>query len=257
MKFDLHTHTWYSDGTSTVRELVKQAKKIGLNGFAITDHNTTKAHAKIKKFENTIIIRGEEISTTKGHVLAYLINETIPAGLSVEETIEKIHEQGGIAVAAHPFDLFIGVKEFAKHKFDAFEVYNGLMHSKLFRSKKTEDYAKKIGMPTTAGSDSHMVKTLGDCYVNSPHVNSAEELLKNVLKKKTTAHRKQISIEEFVKDQIRRETKCFKFSKEKSTISRIIAHALIINKPVRIVKKYHQLFLPIINTIDFLRLRNY
>jgi predicted metal-dependent phosphoesterase TrpH len=257
MKFDMHVHTWSSDGTATVRELAGQAKKIGLAGFAITDHNTIKAHEKIRRIKDLIIIPGEEINSEKGHVLAYMINERVPPHLSVEETIDKIHEQGGIAVAAHPFDIGLGVRDFHKHKFDAVEIHNGLAHHKMIKVKKIVGYAKKMKVPVIGGSDSHIKETLGNCYTKSPEVNSAEQLIKNVLKNKTTAHRKLISIEEFVKQNIKRETECFKFTKDRSITSRIIAHTLVINKPFIFVKKLNQIALPIINTIDYLSLRKY
>ena len=43
-KFDLHTHTTFSDGSSTPQGLFEAAKVVGLSGLSITDHDTVDAY---------------------------------------------------------------------------------------------------------------------------------------------------------------------------------------------------------------------
>ena len=99
---DLHVHTCYSyDATTTLREVVAYAKKRGLDGVAITDHDTLRGALRLIQESEFIIIPGVEITTRQGHVLALNITTPIPSRLDLSETIHKIHDAGGIAVAPH------------------------------------------------------------------------------------------------------------------------------------------------------------
>ena len=132
MKLELHSHSWYSRGhilgeeniVSPV-EMVKEARKKGLNGIAITDHNSLESWDSLKrmKFDDFIIIPGEEISTRQGHLIALGIEEAIDPNQDVLETIDKIHQQGGITIAPHPYDISKkGIRNFSRFT-DAIEVF--------------------------------------------------------------------------------------------------------------------------------------
>ena len=165
MKIDMHIHTSYSpDGRVEPVEVLKIAKKLGLSAVAITDHNEIKGALKAKNAKIIDVIVGEEVSTSAGHVLAYNIQSLIPRGLSVAETIDKIHECGGIAVIAHPYRFWSGVgeKETLKNidKVDGIEIFNA-------RSKKRDNekaralWSKHAEKLFTAGSDAHFPDELG------------------------------------------------------------------------------------------------
>ncbi len=173
MKIDMHIHTTYSpDGMVPPKDVLKIAKKRGLDAIAITDHNEIKGALKAKELKIIPVIVGIEISTSSGHVLAYNVDELIPRGLSVEETIERIHENGGIAVIAHPYRFWSGVgeKETLKNikKVDGIEIFNGRC------KKKSNEKARKLwetyGGIFTAGSDAHYPDEIGkagalvDCF---------------------------------------------------------------------------------------------
>jgi predicted metal-dependent phosphoesterase TrpH len=107
---DLHMHTTYSDGVGSVEETLAYIQwRTALDVIAITDHDTIEGALRARDlaanqrlpFE---VIVGEEVSTREGHVLALFLHKRIPAGLSVERTIELAHAQGGIAIIAHPFN---------------------------------------------------------------------------------------------------------------------------------------------------------
>ncbi len=168
-KFDIHVHSYYSDGINSPAELVSHAKKLGLDGIAITDHNEIEGTLEAMKFqdENFLVIPGLEISSREGHIVALGISELIPEKLSAEETVKRIHELGGIAIAAHPYDLFRGgVGDLVlKINFDAVEVENGhTVHSK----KKMLDFAKKNNLPISGGSDAHCLEELGVVTIEIP-----------------------------------------------------------------------------------------
>jgi len=101
---NLHTHTSGSDGQMSYHQAIEVAKALGLDFIAITDHDTvsfaTRFLCPIDK--RILCIVGEEVSTKDGHILAIGITNIIPPDLSAEETIKRIHEQGGVAIPAHP-----------------------------------------------------------------------------------------------------------------------------------------------------------
>jgi predicted metal-dependent phosphoesterase TrpH len=111
---NLHTHTVASDGVNTYHEMVAEAERIGLDFLVITDHQTisTAARTYCPKERRLLCVLGEEIFTTDGHMIAIDISEVIPAGLSAQKTIDLIHEQGGLAIAAHINDQYgLGINQ--------------------------------------------------------------------------------------------------------------------------------------------------
>src|SRR5213083_3433599 len=113
-KWETHCHSVYSnrrrrwfDALNTPREMIESAIRRGLDGMIITDHDTVKgglAGKKIARDHNGLhVIPGAEVSSMAGHILAIGIEENVAKGLSLEETVDRIHDLGGIAVASHPF----------------------------------------------------------------------------------------------------------------------------------------------------------
>jgi len=103
VRADLHTHTWYSpDGMMSPETLLRVAIKRKLGAVAITDHN----RLTVVESDDIVVIPGEEIMTTHGEIIGLGLSEEIPSGLSPEETIDRIREQGGLVVIPHPFDTF-------------------------------------------------------------------------------------------------------------------------------------------------------
>ena len=112
MLLDLHNHTRYSpDSRVSPADLVAAAKRIGLGGLAITDHNAVGGvkEAQEAAGEAFLVIPGIEVSTASGHVLGYGVREVVPRDLSVAESVERIVALGGVAVAAHPFRFWSGL----------------------------------------------------------------------------------------------------------------------------------------------------
>ncbi|MHC1605695.1 MAG: PHP domain-containing protein [Candidatus Methanofastidiosia archaeon] len=166
LKIDMHVHTTYSirDGLATPKEMIKAAEKRGLDGIAITDHDTMSGLKEALEVKTNItIIPGCEISAMEGHILAYGLSEGIPKGMPAAATIKLIHKKGGIAVAAHPLDIFrkgIGAMAF-ELPFDAVESFNG--HN-YFWNRKTQKMCLERKIPQVGGSDAHMAKEVGLCY---------------------------------------------------------------------------------------------
>ncbi|MBN2252034.1 MAG: CehA/McbA family metallohydrolase [Candidatus Altiarchaeota archaeon] len=167
MLFDIHVHSLYSDGAASPEEIMEHAQKLGLRGVAITDHNEVAGALKaLKKAPRDFsVIPGIEVSSIEGHILGLGVTELIPRRLSAEETIERIHDAGGIAVAAHPFDrLRQGVGELIYElPFDAVEVFNG--HTML-GSRSPEKIMDGLKLPVTGGSDAHLLSELGSVVMD-------------------------------------------------------------------------------------------
>jgi len=166
IKGDLHVHTIYShDSTITSKDLVFYAKRCGLNAVAITDHDSIEGALKIEKETDFTIIPGIEVTSKKGHIVGLNLREIIPKGLSPDETIDEIHDAGGIAIGCHPFALFKGsLKNFAKTKFDAIETINASAFPFKRSIKKAQEIANTLRIPCVAGTDAHYGPEIGFAY---------------------------------------------------------------------------------------------
>lgn len=191
VKIDLHVHTCYSeDSNVSLRDLFLEIRRKGLDGVAITDHDNIKGSLEACKIalgleaeKRPIIIPGIEVSAREGHIIGLNIIEPIPKGLSVEETVERIHEGGGIAIAAHPQAFFKdGIKlspRILSLGLDAIEVINSSFFPFRLHVKACEKFAKQHNLPQTAGSDSHIVEAIGLAYTL---INTEERSVDSIIK---------------------------------------------------------------------------
>ncbi|MHA1910725.1 MAG: PHP domain-containing protein [Candidatus Kariarchaeaceae archaeon] len=209
VRIDLHCHSEHSlDASSPVMMLAKTASDRNLDGFIISDHNTIAGwkdiKKAIKKFPDLIIYRGVEISAKEGHVLAIGINDLVPRGLSLAETINQIHEQGGIASPTHPFDfLRSGVGEMCFDlPIDSIETHNGSVLIPQF-NYKAQSMAKKYNLPGIGGSDSHTFREMGLGFTECTHLPADEdELIKLIKKGRTLGKGSHMTVIEKVKRRL-------------------------------------------------------
>jgi len=165
LKIDLHVHTCYScDAVTTLKEVVTYSKKKGLDGVAITDHDTLLGALKLVQKGKFLVIPGIEITALGGHVLALNITESIPPRLDLSETVQRIHEAGGIAVAAHPTSFHKSVLSQRVTSYDAIEVINSAAVPFSFFTYLSRKLATRLNLPQTAGSDSHYAPEIGAAY---------------------------------------------------------------------------------------------
>jgi len=160
LKFDLHVHSNHSPcSNNNIHKILKKAERLRFDFIFITDHNSVSFH---KSFSHPKVLPGTEILTNKGEIIGLYVQEKIPEGLSVKETIEEIHEQGGLAIAAHPLDpLRKGIRNFWEYKFDAVEVLNARIQSwSIVNNTKR----KAQGFVHVAGSDAHFIQEFGETY---------------------------------------------------------------------------------------------
>ena len=182
LKIDLHVHTRYSrDSSITLKQVVSFAKKRGLDGVAITDHNTVKGALKMKT-RDIIVIPGIEISTLNGHLIGLNLTTSIPAKLGIEETIQLIHDAGGIAVAPHPTAFYKSPPSRKVSSYDAVEVMNASSVPFSILTHYSRKFAESLGLPQTGGSDSHYAPEIGAAYTMVKSGAAVDEIVSAIKK---------------------------------------------------------------------------
>lgn len=177
---EVHCHTNLSKpgmvhkALPTPFDVVDRAIAVGLDFLVITDHDTQEAFPIVNEYalsKGLVVIPGVEVSTRpsrvlrrRSHILAIGVPEKIESFKEIKETIDAIHAQNGLAVAAHPFcskfakTLFLG-HQIGDYDFDGIEVFNS--------TELAEDNAKALAMAKVldklcfAGSDAHGLMNIG------------------------------------------------------------------------------------------------
>ena len=184
---DLHMHTDHSHDCATpVDVLLETAIARGLGAIAVTDHNVISgAHEAAAKADGIKVIVAEEVKTAdQGEVIGLFIDELIPRGMSLEETIAEIHRQGGLAYVPHPFDRMHAVPDYEHllgvvEQVDAIEVFNARVAVSAF-NEEAERFAAKYRIPGGAGSDSHVPQGLGSVRIRMRDFDGPEEFLESL-----------------------------------------------------------------------------
>ena len=201
-KADVHMHTTASDGAPTPQQLLDYVDQhTDLDVIAITDHDTIAGALEAKKLHQRgdyrfDLIVGEEVTSTAGHILALFIEQEIPKELPPHETVRLIHEQGGLAIAAHPLlvmhyidpDMLtadgVGIDVLLNEQFDAVEIVNG------GPTMRTENARVKLLNRTilfraeTGSSDAHILEAIGKGYTLFPGTTARE--FRAAIEQKTT-----------------------------------------------------------------------
>jgi hypothetical protein len=103
----VHLHSVYSDGTGTVRQIVRAARRAGVDVVLLTDHDTLEAQRRGEEgwHDRVLLLVGEEVSPRRrDHYLAFGIDREIDhEGLDAAGICEAVRAAGGFGFAAHPF----------------------------------------------------------------------------------------------------------------------------------------------------------
>ncbi|MFZ3170023.1 MAG: PHP domain-containing protein [Candidatus Methanoperedens sp.] len=160
VKFDFHIHSIFSyDSLSTPKRIVRTAQKRGLNGIAITDHETIKGAFEASKIDKKIeIIIGSEIQTDEGDIIGLFLNEEIKSR-RFDCVIDEIREQDGFIILPHPYKTHDNIPDYILKRIDAIEIYNGRISNELNNKAKELAFEKKFLF--TGGSDAHLLRDVG------------------------------------------------------------------------------------------------
>ena len=197
IKADLHVHTTYSnDSLITPKDLVFYAKKRGLNACAVTDHNYLEGAFKIAEETDFLIIPGMEVSSADGHIVALNVKELIPRGLSANETVERIHKAGGIAIACHPYVFFKGcLRNNVCEAFDAIEVINARAFPFGDSVRRAEEAAENFKLSRVAGTDAHYGPQIGYGYTEIEAANpTVEAIVEAIVEGRCSPHGQKVPV---------------------------------------------------------------
>jgi len=201
LRTELHCHNIFSndhlgdleppfDCDVTIQGQLEQARKSNLDVLFVTNHNTLNGYKQMleykeshEKFSNIKVYPAEEITTDKeAHVLVYGISEEIKPNQTIDEILDAAKSQDAVTVAPHPFSLIDALREDSL-KCDLFEVFNS-SNIDIFSNKKAEIFAKENNLTGIAGSDSHILSTIGRCTNLIESENSFDSVISALRKKK-------------------------------------------------------------------------
>jgi len=184
---DLHMHTDHSGDCATpVEALLGEAKARGLGAIAITDHNEISGALEAReKADGIKIIVAEEVKTgDQGEVIGLFIEDKIPRGMTLQETIAEIKRQGGLVYVPHPFDRLHAVPDYPHlldvlEDVDAIEVFNPRVAITSFNEEAVR-FAEKYRIVCGAGSDAHVTAGLGSVRIRMRDFDGPEEFLESL-----------------------------------------------------------------------------
>lgn len=186
MKIDLHTHTLCSsDCCSGYSRIIDAVQRSGMDGIAVTDHNEFEGALELARRAPFTVIAAEEIKTNAGEIIGLFLRERIPPGLDPLETVDRIHEQGGLAYVPHPFDEIRGSRlqrwalQLVRPHIDILEVFNARNALPAYNARALA-YAREHGLLAGAGSDAHTYGEYGHAYVDIPPFTNAGEFLQSM-----------------------------------------------------------------------------
>jgi glycosyltransferase involved in cell wall biosynthesis len=184
---DLHMHTDHSyDCATPVEVLLAEARARGLGAIAITDHNEISGAREARaKADGLKVIVAEEVKTAdQGEVIGLFIEEKIPRGMTLQETIAEIKRQGGLVYVPHPFDRLHSVPDYEHlldvlDDVDAIEVFNPRVAISEFNDEAVR-FAAKYRIPAGAGSDAHVPQGLGSVRIRMRDFDGPAEFLESL-----------------------------------------------------------------------------
>lgn len=203
-KADIHIHTTASDGGSSPQAVLDHIEhQTDLDVVAIADHDTLDGALEAKRIHDKgdyrfDLIVAEEVTSTAGHILGLFLTKPIPKELSPRETIELIHAQGGLAIAAHPLLILkyidpdmltadgVGVDVLMSERFDAIEIINGGPTMKNVNSRARLLNRSMLFRAEIGSSDAHIPEAIGKGYTLFPG-RTAEDFRRAIEQKTTEA----------------------------------------------------------------------
>ena len=184
LKVDMHTHTEYSpDSRTPVKTQAAAIKAAGLDVVCATDHNTIEGALRLREIADGFrVVIGEEVSTRDGDMIGLFLEKAVPRDLSAEETIARIHDQGGLVSVPHPFsrNRLFHLRRAALDRvwkdIDCIEIFNA-------REAFTQDnlraaaFAREKNIPGAVGSDAHRASEIGRAWVEVEEFEGREDFI--------------------------------------------------------------------------------
>lgn len=200
---DLHIHSQASDGIDPIETILEHVERsTPLDVIAITDHERIDAALAARRMARELghraeVVVGEEVSTLGGHLLALFIEERVRPLRTLRTTIAEIHEQGGLAIPAHPLVPYpLCAQGWVLRRLirdpdprvrpDAIEAFNPTMFGRPWHGRVVR-FAAEHALPTVGNSDSHEAGTIGTGWTTFPG-RTAEDLRAAIVEGRTHHH---------------------------------------------------------------------
>lgn len=163
---ELHCHSYASpDCLLDPEQILQTCRERSIERIALTDHNATSGALRAAELDPERVIVGEEIQTTAGEILAFFVQESLPAGLDPFDAVDELRSQGAFISLSHPFDprrasWDPGLLRELSSRIDALEVFNGRTFGPR-ANREAARFASAHGLLGTAGSDAHSRPEIG------------------------------------------------------------------------------------------------
>ncbi len=169
---DMHQHSASSpDSRMPAREQARRAREAGLDVVCATDHNTVAGGLRLREAADGFrVVVGSEILSRDGEIVGLFLERDVPRGLSAEETVARIHHQGGVAIVPHPFSrnrlnrLRAEALDRVRGAIDAIEVFNA-REALSSDNERAAAYAREHGIAGAVGSDAHRPGEVGAAWL--------------------------------------------------------------------------------------------
>ena len=195
MKADLHAHTHFSrDALTSVETFVRRYRRAGIDCVAVSDHNNIDGALAVRETAPFRVIISEEIKSSDGEIIGLFLQETIHKGLTPEDTVRAIREQGGLVLVPHPFDRArrSPLREEAllriMNDVDVIEAFNSRT---VFQAdnERSRRLAEAHGKLMSAATDSHTPWEIGLAYTEMPPFEDPGDFLVELGKGKIVGRR--------------------------------------------------------------------
>jgi hypothetical protein len=171
----MHTHCEASpDSRTKVADQARAVRATGIDVICATDHNTIEGGLRLRELADGFrVVIGEEISSRDGEIIGLFLERAVPRDLSGQETIARIHDQGGLVVVPHPFSINRRYHmrraslDRLRSQIDALEVFNA-REAIFLNNRSAAAYAKEHNIVGAAGSDAHRASEIGGAFVEMP-----------------------------------------------------------------------------------------
>lgn len=171
----MHTHCEASpDSRTSIAEQARAVRAARIDVICATDHNTIEGGLRLRELADGFrVVIGEEISSRDGEIIGLFLERAIPRDLSGEETIARIHDQGGFVIVPHPFSINRRYHmrrpalDRLRSQIDALEIFNA-REAIFLNNRSAAAYAKAHDIVGTAGSDAHRAVEVGRAFVEMP-----------------------------------------------------------------------------------------
>jgi predicted metal-dependent phosphoesterase TrpH len=183
MKADLHAHTHFSrDALTSVETFARRYHEAGIDVVAVSDHNNIDGALAVREIAGFRVIVAEEIKSSEGEIIGLFLQETVRKGLTPEDTVRAIREQGGLVLIPHPYDRVrrSPLREEAALRImkdvDIIEVFNSrtVFQADLDKSRRL---AEEHGKLMSAATDAHTPWEVGLAYVELPPFEGPSDFL--------------------------------------------------------------------------------